>query len=261
MTITRRAKRVGLLATLLAGGLMASACQLPANVAAFVQDSGPGGSSLTGHTITNGAATSDDTYTLTGSGTSVVAFAGPQVDGNEREAIWYDNAPTAQNEEGCETINDSPGLTQDGVMLHVNQGTSGVVTGIAVDINIWMGAKWIVNIYSVTGDTSDDGGAIGSIQGGYDMSPVLGGASGPFTPYPWNLCARTVGNQVQFVIWTGAGSAPAFGSPGQSGSATIPDTYMNPGKVGWWLGHIPAGSNHTISGLNAIDNDNQGATS
>ena len=236
-----------------AGALGLGACQLNANVSGFTQGSGPGGSDLAGHTITNGATTIDE-YALSGSENSVTAYANPNVDGGEREAIWFTNTPVAQDEEACATWNDSPGITQDGVMLHVTQDSGGIIHGLAVADNIWGGGgKWIINVYGVTGDPDN---AIIGIQNGFTFPSVLGTSLFTMPPYPWHMCARTVGDQVQFVVWTGTNPEPAYGDPNASGEVTIPSDYQQPGIAGWWLGHIPAGSTHTISNLTTWDDDN-----
>lgn len=235
-------------ASLTALAIGISACQLPANVAQYVQGSGPGGSDLTGHTITNGATTITE-YELSGSGTTVSAYADPTVDSNEREAFWYTGSPVAQDEESCSTWDTSPGLTQQGEMLHMTQDANGVVHGIAVVDNIWMGGKWIINIYGVTGDGSGDVAPdVADIQEGFTPSG-LGDSLDTMPPLPWHMCARTVGTTVEFVVWTGSNPEPAYGTPGAGGQADIPVGYQDPGIAGWWVGHLPPASTATMSDL------------
>ncbi|MDQ1360021.1 MAG: hypothetical protein QOJ44_398 [Acidimicrobiaceae bacterium] len=76
--------------------------------------------------------------------------------------------------------------------------------------------KLIINIYTVAGDS------IGDLQEGF-VPPVLGGAFYAMPPFLWHMCARTVGDQVEFVVWTGDNPRPAYGDLTAGGQATIPD--------------------------------------
>jgi hypothetical protein len=227
-----------------------SSCMPSVNAGRSGPKSGPSGLHLTVHTITHSGSASD-VYALSGSAQAVTAYAGPSVDSNEREALWFRSSPVAQDEEACATWDSSPGITQDGVLLHMTQNAHGVIHGIAVVDNIWEKAKWFINIYSIMGATGS-AGPIGSIQEGYDLSGILGGSVSTMTPLPWHMCARTVGEQVEFVMWTGGTSKPPYGTPGSGGKVTIPSEYRGPGIAGWYIGHIPPGSTATMSGLTSL---------
>jgi hypothetical protein len=217
--------------------------------------SGPGGSTLTAVSITHDADGPATTYAYAASGPTVAVTAPAGEGGNERDAFWFTTAtaPTtatgARNEESCSTWDASPGLTQQGEMLHLTRGTrgaGGAVRGLAVVDNIWLGHKWLFNIYAITGDARDP---IRFVKRGFDLSAVVGGKSGPYVPLPWHECARTLDGQIQFVVWTGSNPRPAYGTPGASCSVAIPPGYDGPGTAGWWVGHVGAGATARFSAL------------
>ena len=124
------------------GALGFATCQLPIDASGYIQGSGPGGSDLVGASITNEYPSGPaETYTYSGSGTSVSATSPPGEDGNERDAFWFSNSPVAQNEESCSTWDSAPGTTQQGEMLHMAQASGGAVHGIAVMDNIYNGKR------------------------------------------------------------------------------------------------------------------------
>ncbi|MGP0029807.1 MAG: hypothetical protein ACLPVF_04800 [Acidimicrobiales bacterium] len=229
------------------GALGLAACQLPFDATGYLQGSGPVGSDLDGASITNqypdGTAT---TYVYSGSGTSVSATAPRGENSDERDAYWFSNSPVARDEQSCSTWDASPGHTQQGEVLNVTQNANGVVHGIAVVDNVFGGAKWFFNIYSITGDPDNP---IGDIKEGYDLSSVVGGESGPYAALPWHECARTFEGRVQFVVWTGTNPKPAYGTPRAGGSVAIPPGYGGPGRAGWFVGHIDPGETAEVSDL------------
>jgi hypothetical protein len=84
-------------------------------------------------------------------------------------------------------------------------------------------------------------------------SVVLVGNS--YVPRPWSLCARTVGDQLQFVLWTGTNPRPPYGTPGAGGAVTIPSDYQEPGIAGWYLGHVQSGLSAGFDNLTSSDDD------
>jgi hypothetical protein len=237
---------------LVVASLGLTACQAKMHSGGYLKGSGPGGSNLVSATITHpNHHGPDSNYAYSGSGTTVSVVPPAGDDKNERDAFWFSNSPVAQDEESCSTWDSSPGITQQGEMLHMTRDAHGVVRGIAVVDNIWQGGKWLFMIYSITGQAKN---AVGDIHEGYDLSSVLGGKTRAFTPLPWHECARTLAGKVQFVVWAGRHIKPAYGTPGESGSIAIPRQYDQPGIAGWYVGHVPDGKVR-FSGLTTRDLD------
>jgi hypothetical protein len=234
-------------ATVAAGALALTACQLPIDTSGYAQGTGPGGSSLEGVAITNQYPDGlNATSVYSGSGTEVSVTPLPGANGNEREAFWFSNSPVAQNEQSCSTWDADPGFSQLGEMLHMTRSASGAVRGIAVVDNVWGKAKWLFNVYAIPGNRKSQ---IKSIKEGFDLSSVVGGKGDLSAPLPWHECARTFDGQIQFVVWTGTNPQPAYGTPGTGGSVAIPSAYANPGIAGWYDGHVVPGETARVSSL------------
>ena len=229
------------------GALVFSACQLPINTSGYSPNGGP---NLAGETLTN-YSPDPGTCVYSGAGTQVSVFAPSTVDGNEREAFWCDGSAVAQDEESCAQWTTAPGNTQQGAMLHITRTSDGGVLGISVMENVYDYGYWTFNF-----DTwdSDDISAPYTEIGSADLSTVVL-VGNDYVPHPWWLCARTIGDQLQFVVWTGDNPRPAYGTPGAGGEVTIPAAYQGPGMAGWYIGHIPPGDGAGFNSLATADND------
>jgi hypothetical protein len=239
-------RRVLPAAVVLAGAATLTACQLPINTSGFAPNGGP---ELEGETLTNYGAV-PGTYQYSGAGNAVSIAAPANIDNDEREAFWYDGTPMAQDEESCAQWSSAPGLTQQGAMLHMTRTVAGGLRGISVMQNVWGWSQWYFNVLAWDTDSSQPF----TLLGRSDLSSVVMSGN-DYAARPWWMCARTVGDQLQFVVWTGNNPRPAYGTPGAGGEFTIPSDYQQPGMAGWYIGHIPAGSSAQFNNLTTSDND------
>jgi hypothetical protein len=230
----------------LAGAATLTACQLPINTSGYSPNGGP---QLEGGTLTNYGAV-PGTYQYSGAGNAVSIAAPANIDNDEREAFWYDGTPMAQDEESCAQWSSAPGITQQGAMLHMTRTIDGGLRGISVMQNVYGLYQWTFNVDTWDSDSQQPFTLVGQSN---LASVVMNGND--YVAHPWWMCARTVGDQLQFVVWTGNNPRPAYGTPGAGGEFTIPSDYQQPGMAGWYIGHIPAGSSAQFNNLTTSDND------
>jgi hypothetical protein len=143
------------------------------------------------------------------------------------------------NSTSCAEWLSGGGVDQQGAALRITE-TNGVVRAITVDRNIW--EYKFSGFAFVSWDTSSPGYFTGF--GGVFLSGYLG--NGPAV-YPLNVCARTVGNLAQFIVWRPGEAPPPWGSTTQGGSATIPANAPASGFTGWYVGHIAPRTSTTFS--------------
>ena len=196
----------------------------------------------TGLPVTRAVLTPDGTpYVLRHPvrGTYVVRSTPHSGDWNEREVFWPPSATSEANSTSCAEWQRGQGIDQQGAALRITD-TNGVVRAITVGRSIYEYNFWL--FFFLSWNTAMPG--YFSWFGGVDLSGYLG--KGPAV-YPLNLCARTSGNVVQFIIWRPGEAPPPWGSTTQGGSATIPATAPASGFTGWYVGHIVRGTSTTFS--------------
>lgn len=206
----------------------------------------------------------DQAYILRQAAGGAVTFSTPEgnTGGNTREFFWPANAQDSMDQVSCAVWTRQTGeggqITQQGAVLRLHQGENGGTRGITVMKNIWMGATWMFNVH--VWDTSSSEPYIQ--QAGFDMSEVVGkmwwedNADGTRTlrstvrPLPWHLCARTVGNKLQFKVWTNEqDKQPSWNDPKFVREMPIPAEWNTPGKAGWYIGHLKPGHTATFNNL------------
>jgi hypothetical protein len=190
-----------------------------------------------------------------------IAAASTNTGGNLRELFWPANSPNVLNAESCSTwSNQTDGLTQQGAALRIIE-TPTSMRAVTVTKNIWMGGTWMFNVH--VWDTSQPG--LNQIAG-FDMSEVTGKMwwdennklQSNLKPFPWHLCARTIGNKLQLKVWVTSNdpSSPDYNAKQPSWNdakyvreTQIPDGWVQPGKTGWFIGHINPGNYAEFQGL------------
>ena len=88
--------------------------------------------------------------------------------------------------------------------------------------------------------------------GMFNLSSVFG-TPGNLVPFPWSMCARAIGDEVQFKVWPTADAVPAWGDAQYGVTVTIPApdlaTWDAPGIPGWYVGHLGAGQSAVFTSL------------
>jgi hypothetical protein len=122
---------------------------------------------------------------------------------------------------------------------------AGIVTGISVTRNIFSVTVPGYNAFNFhvwnTADLSSP-----YTQFGQTVISAL-----PASPpaYPYSLCARTVGDEVQFVVWLVGQPRPRWGDPTWGGEATLPSNAPTSGQSGWYAGHLSPGTSMLYTNL------------
>jgi hypothetical protein len=176
-----------------------------------------------------------DTYKFESAGAQVRAMPlSTNSGGNLRTLFWPAAAPSVTDSQSCATWTAQPetGFTQQGAALRVSRDSTGVTRALTVTKNVYFWAPWIFNFHVWDSSRNPVGVQVGSV----DMSPVVHGR-----PFPWHLCARTIGTSVEMKVWTGSEPEPEWGDTSHGRAVEVGPEWVYPGKAGWYVGHLPAG--------------------
>ncbi len=248
MKVTHRRQKLGLVGIVVAVGLIASACTSPV----FGTAAGP---------IRHGTLTSNsgNQYTFTADDSTVTAAAPSPSDPSIREAFWRTNTPYYDDQQACitwQTTAASQGgdPVQPGLAMRIAPtGVDGKgIKAITVTENVWASAAWIFNVH--TWDTTRSGSPF-SLVGQFDLWDLVvtstvdenGNVQRAWVPPPWYVCARTLGNQFVFKLWTGSNPEPGWDDPTHVFTTTLPDGWDYPGYSGGYIGHLHQGQSASFS--------------
>jgi hypothetical protein len=193
-----------------------------------------------------------DTYGLVRSGGTVTATA-PQTNtgDNTRVVFWRAADDDSADQESCATWVDTPDdLQQPGAALRVRT-VQGRTKAITVTSNIFFVARWGFNIHVMDSGAAEPFHKIG----GFELTEIFRpGGPGTFElpPFPWRMCARAVGNTVSFIVWPTSHAKPAWNDARYGGSVTLPAGWDQPGKAGWYIGHLKAGESSSFADLTVL---------
>jgi hypothetical protein len=193
---------------------------------------GPHGSEIS-HVVLTSQGT--DTYEYESTGVEVEATALPtNTGGNLRTAFSPADAPSVTDSQSCATwtAQSSVGNTQQGAALRVSTDPAGATRALTVTKNVIYGATWIFNFHVWDSSMKPAGIQVGSV----DMGSVVAGK-----PFPWHLCARTMGTSFEMKVWTGDEPEPAWGDTSHGKTVQVGDEWVYPGTAGWYIGHLPPG--------------------
>lgn len=179
-------------------------------------------------------------YTVRGAAVDVTTRAGNR--GSElRTVFWPQDAPPTGDQESCARWTGRSGrIVQQGAALRVRSLSPTRTRAVTVTQNI-MFVQYYVNFHVWDSAAGQPFQQIGhaDLRGWFAERP----------PMPWTLCARTIGNTVEFKIWSATESEPGYGEPGQSGRATIPAGWVQEGWAGWYVGHLEPGDRASFDDL------------
>ncbi len=189
----------------------------------------------------------DDSYRYTSSSGTMDAAALPSNrSANLRAVFWPSHAVAARDQQSCATwASESTWRAQQGAALRVDVERSGAIHAITVTKNVWYGATWIFNVHVWNSATVP---ALRQV-GVFNLERVFRGRDGLGVPLPWRLCARVVGDVLDFKVWRLPGSEPAWGDATHGGRVSVPMDAPRSGFTGWYIGHLPAGGSASFTGL------------
>ncbi len=253
MKVTHRRQKLGLLGIVVAVGLIASACTSPV----FGTAAGP---------IRHGTLYSDsgNQYTFTADDSTVTAAAPSPSDPSIREAFWRTETPYYDDQQACITWFTnaaSPGgePVQPGLAMRIAPtGTDGKgIKAVTVTENVWSYGVWIFNVH--TWDTTKSGSPF-TLVGQFDLWDLVitstvdenGDTQLSLVPPPWHVCARTLGNQFTFKLWTGSNPEPAWDDPTHVFTTTLPDGWDYAGYSGGYIGHLHDGQSASFSAVTTM---------
>jgi hypothetical protein len=147
--------------------------------------------------------------------------------GDGRMVFWPTGTPPAPAAEVRSTWTASIGqVAQPGHAHRVTVDRDGV-HAITVTRNIWLGARWIVNVHAWR-----DG--VPHLLAQVDL-PRLRTAH-----FPWHVASRVFGPVVEVKVWPAGTHEPAWGAAGAGIVAFIPSWYgiATSGQHGWYAGHL-----------------------
>lgn len=152
---------------------------------------------------------------------------------NSRTLFVRQAEPVSKDHEVCVRFRNNGGITQEGVAFRVRE-EAGRVRAVTVTKNIWSAANSRFNVH--TWDTARPG--VLRQHASLDLRPALGRERQ--AGETWNLCGRVTGTRVDVRAWPHGASEPGWNDPTVR-SATIPADFTEPGRPGWYAGHVERG--------------------
>lgn len=194
-----------------------------------------------------------DTYNLSGNMSRINHSAPLSNKGsNSRGVYWPSAQKKALDEQVCATWNSQNGsVVQQGVALRVKAQPNGRVRAITVTKNIYTGdpnisPNWVFNIHGW--DAKKSGTTLTAIRQ-FNLKSTLQKDERQAVSFPWNICAKIVGQKLDFQVWPVGQQKPAWGNALYGGSVQIPTKWVYKGNYGWYVGHLQAGDNTVYSNL------------
>lgn len=249
MRVAHTRRKFGILGVIMVAGLATTACNPVFGTAA-----GP---------IQHGALYSDsgNQYLFTGDGETVTATPPTPSDPSIREVYWRTDTPHYANQQSCITWNtnattEGGSALQPGLAMRIaKSGENGEgIKAITVTENVWMGAVMVFNVH--VWDSTDIGHEFQIVEG-FDLSSTVltwtddenGDPQPALVPAPWYVCARTLGDQFSFKVWTGGNPEPGWDDPDRVYTTTLPEGWVYPGFSGGYIGHLHPGQSATFTGF------------
>jgi hypothetical protein len=173
-------------------------------------------------------------YRFVSAPANTVAASVDSAGGNLRQVFWPADNPVVPDSESCAIWGAETGpLVQQGAALRIVQQGSRI-RAVTVTKNVFYGATWIFNFH--VWDTAQSPAF--TLLGATNLHATLVRA-GVVTPLPWHFCARVIGSKLEFKVWPVVEPLePAWGDLSHGGSVILPAGWSQPGKAGWFVGHI-----------------------
>lgn len=185
-----------------------------------------------------------DTYLVGIEGTTLIASAPRTNRGvNTRMFVWPKATAPSTDSESCASWNSTGHANvQMGAAVRVTRAGNRV-RAITLTQNV-VGVQWTFNLH--TWDTLRPGDPYRTVEQ-FDLSQTF--LAGGLPPYPWRVCVRVIGSELEFRVWSADESDPGWGDPLRGGQATLPDGWVHAGQTGWYVGHLAAGQSAGLTDL------------
>jgi outer membrane protein assembly factor BamB len=188
-----------------------------------------------------------DTYAVAGSSTVRTTAAATNTGLDTRVSFVRRSDPEAADEQSCATwTEEGAGWNQQGAVLRARTLPDGNRRGVLVTKNVWMNAHWIFNVH--VWDTSLP--QVFQPIAFFDLEDTFR-PNGQVLPLPWSFCARVVGDVVSFIAWPASMPRPAWNDARFGGSVVLPEGWSEPGRAGWYAGHLGPGHAVAYTGLDS----------
>ena len=167
-----------------------------------------------------------------------VSAPGEATEGSLRIAWWLEGTPVTADHQSCVTWAHASGrLIQPGIALRI-RGEGEELRALTVTNNVWAGSRSGWNVHGWIGGRRQ-------ILGQVRLEDTFGTAPDP----PWRICARVVGLDLSFMAWPLDGHIGEWGDARYSASIRLPAGWDQPGRPGWYVGHMEAGDRTRFTGL------------
>jgi hypothetical protein len=166
-----------------------------------------------------------------------VAMPGDGGTGNTRIVFWDEGVEPSVDQTSCATWTSQSGAhDQQGAALRIRVGPTGT-RAITITKGVWV---WHYAFNVHLWDTAARPGELDGIAQ-IVLSPGLGQPMMPAPDLPWRMCARAVGLRIDLLVWPLAKPEPTWGDPTYGGSVALPAGWDEPGRPGWYAGHLHPG--------------------
>ncbi len=175
--------------------------------------------------------------------TMEVTASAKNADTNSRMILWRKGSANERDTIACISFTDEGWPSQEGIALRIARTPDGHTRAITVMKNVWAKAESGVNVLLWDTATPTAPETIDS----YRATAVQQGTA--FRPYPWSLCARTVGDELTYMMWPSDQPQPSWDDKQATRRMTLPESVPNDGITGLYAGHIPAGTTMKLTML------------
>ena len=179
--------------------------------------------------------------------TMEVTASTSNADTNSRMILWQKDATNERDTLACISFTDEGWPSQEGIALRIAATPDGHTRAITVMKNVWAKAENGVNVLLWDTATPTEPVTIDS----YDAKAVKLGTG--FRPYPWSICARTVGDELSYMMWPSDQPQPSWDDKRAVRHTTLPASVPKDGVAGLYAGHIPPGTTMKLTMLAGFD--------
>lgn len=191
-----------------------------------------------------------DDYRVEVPGDQLVVTAPPtNQSGNLRVIYVPQQQPESVDQMTCATWSGQHGgSVQEGIAVRVHEGGDGTGQAITVTKNIWAFSSWVLNVHLWTGGVRWARQQAAQL----DFKPAVV-RDGAVKYLPWRVCTRVMGLVMQVKLWLADQAEPSWQDPQYVRSVDLPLGWANPGRPGWYAGHLEPGDFLAYGSIRALE--------